>query len=230
MCIRDRVRLSDAEILRQNRWWNEPGWREADPHLRALRDQPRRLPAPVVERIALDEAGIHTLRGPRQVGKSTALKLLVERAVERWTGRRVAFLALDLLEGLPLADLSATLVRTKELAASAEPMLLLLDEVTVVDGWQTAIKALWDEGILREDIVVCTGSSAVDLHEGAAERWPGRRGAGGDHALFPHSFETFAAAVDPAIPPSPKLSVESLVSGHGREALREAQLHGPALA
>jgi len=223
------VRLSDAEILRQNRWWNEPGWRETDPHLRALRDQPRRLPAQVVEQIALDEAGIHTLRGPRQVGKSTALKLLVERAVERWTGRRVAFLALDLLEGLPLADLSATLVRTKELAASAEPMLLLLDEVTVVDGWQTAIKALWDEGILREDIVVCTGSSAVDLHEGAAERWPGRRGAGGDHALFPHSFATFAAAVDPAIPPSPKLSVESLVSGHGREALQEAQLHGPAL-
>jgi uncharacterized protein len=223
------VSLADAEILRQNRWWSEPGWREADPHLRELRDQPQRLPAPVAEQIELDEPGIHTLRGPRQVGKSTALKLLVERAIDKRGARRIAYLALDLLEGRPLAELATTLTRTKELAAASEPMILLLDEVTVVDGWQTAVKALWDDGTLREDVVVCTGSSAVDLHQGAAERLPGRRGAGGDHALFPHSFATFASALDEAVPPSPQLSVESLVSADGREAMREAQLHGPRL-
>lgn len=221
--------LADAEILRQNRWWSQPGWREADPHLRELRRQPQRLPAPVIEQIELEESGIHTLRGPRQVGKSTALKLLVERALEQLTARRVAYLALDLLEDRPLAELAATIVRAKELAAAAEPMLLLLDEVTVVDGWQTAVKALWDDGTLREDVVVCTGSSAVDLHRGSAERLPGRRGGGGDHALFPHSFATFASAFDEAIPPSPQLSIESLVSEHGREALRDAQLLGPRL-
>lgn len=221
--------LADAEILRQNRWWSEPGWREADPHLRELRDQPRRLPAPVTDQIGLEEPGIHTLRGPRQVGKSTALKLLVERALEQRAARRVAYLALDLLEDRPLAELAATIVRAKELAASSESMILLLDEVTVVDGWQTAIKALWDDGTLREDIIVCTGSSAVDLHRGAAERLPGRRGAGGDHALFPHSFATFASALDETIPPTPRLSIEALVSEHGREALRDARLLGPRL-
>lgn len=221
--------LADAEILRQNRWWSEPGWREADPHLRELRAQPQRLPAPVTERIELEEPGIHTLRGPRQVGKSTALKLLVERALEQRAARRVAYLALDLLEDRPLAELAATIVRAKELAASSESMILLLDEVTVVNGWQTAIKALWDDGTLREDVVVCTGSSAVDLHRGAAERLPGRRGSGGDHALFPHSFATFASALDEAIPPTPQLSIEALVSEHGREALRDARLLGPRL-
>jgi hypothetical protein len=222
--------LADAEILRQNRWWSEPGWRESDPHLRELQDQPQRLPAPVTNKIPLDEPGIHTLRGPRQVGKSTALKLLVERAVDDRDPRRVAYLALDLLEGRPLAELAATVSRVKELAATSESMLLLLDEVTVVDGWQTAIKALWDDGTLREDIVVCTGSSAVDLHRGAAERLPGRRGAGGDHALFPHSFATFARALDETIPSSPELSVEEIVSEQGREALDRAQVHGPRLA
>ena len=222
--------LADAEILRQNRWWNEPGWKESDPHLRELRNQPQRLPAPVIDQIPLDEPGIHTLRGPRQVGKSTALKLLVERTIEAWAPRRVAYLALDLLEGRPLAELAATVHRTKELAATPEPMLLLLDEVTVVDGWQTAIKALWDDGTLREDIVVCTGSSAVDLHRGAAERLPGRRGGGADHALFPHSFATFATVLDETIPPSPELSVEDIVSARGRDALRDAQAHGPRLA
>lgn len=221
--------LADSEILRQNRWWSEPGWRESDPHLRELRNQPQRLPAPVADQISLDEPGIHTLRGPRQVGKSTALKLLVERAVTEQAPKRVAYLALDLLEGRPLAELAATMNRAKELAATSEPMILLLDEVTVVEGWQTAIKALWDDGTLREDIVVCTGSSAVDLHRGAAERLPGRRGAGGDHALFPHSFATFARVLDEAIPPSPKLSVEEMRSEQGREALIAAQAHGPRL-
>jgi uncharacterized protein len=222
--------LADAEILRQNRWWSEPGWREADPHLRELRNQPQRLPAPVTNQIPLDQPGVHTLRGPRQVGKSTALKLLVEHAVEEWEPGRVAYLALDLLEGRPPAELAATVRRAKELAATSEPMLLLLDEVTVVDGWQTAIKALWDDGTLREDIVVCTGSSAVDLHRGAAERLPGRRGAGGDHALFPHSFATFASALDGAIPPAPELAVEEIVSEQGRQTLTGAQMHGPRLA
>lgn len=222
--------LSDAEILRQNRWWSEAGWRESDPHLRELRNQPQRLPAPVTDQISLAEPGIHTLRGPRQVGKSTALKLLVEHATEDWPPRRVAYLALDLLEGRPLGELAATVNRAKELAAAPGPMILLLDEVTVVDGWQTAIKALWDDGTLREDVVVCTGSSAVDLHRGAAERLPGRRGAGGDHALFPHSFATFAGGLDETIPPSPELSVEELVSEPGRDALRDAQVHGPRLA
>jgi uncharacterized protein len=222
--------LADAEILRQNRWWSESGWQESDPHLRELRSQPQRLPAPVIDRISLDEPGIHTLRGPRQVGKSTALKLLVERAIDKLAARRVVYLALDLLEGRPLTELATTLTRTKELAAASGSMILLLDEVTVVEGWQTAVKALWDDGTLREDVVVCTGSSAVDLHQGAAERLPGRRGGGGDHALFPHSLATFARVLDDAIPPSPELSVEDMVSQHGRETLREAQIHGPSLS
>lgn len=221
--------LADAEILRQNRWWSDPAWKESDPHLRQLRDQPRRLPAPIIDEIDLARSGIHTLRGPRQVGKSTALKLLVERALEDQAPTRVVYLALDLLEDRPLGELAATIVRAKELASPSTSVLLLLDEVTVVEGWQTAIKALWDDGTLRQDIVVCTGSSAVDLHRGAAERLPGRRGAGGDHALFPHSFATFAGAIDSAIPPSPGLSVEGLVSERGREHLREARLVGPQL-
>jgi predicted AAA+ superfamily ATPase len=223
------VTLNDAEITRQNRWWSEPGWEASDPHLRELRRQPRQLPAPPLDEIALDSPAIHTLRGPRQVGKSTALKLLAKRAIERWDPDQVVYLALDLLEDRPLGELAATISRAKELAAPRGPILLLLDEITMVAGWQTAIKALWDDGSLREDVVVCTGSSAVDLHRGVAERLPGRRGVGADHALFPHSFATFARTIDEVIPPSPELSIEQLVSDEGHEALRSVQRVAPRL-
>jgi uncharacterized protein len=223
------VALTDADILRQNPWWTQRGWQAADPHLRELREQPRRLPAPVLDEIDLVEPGVHTLRGPRQVGKSTALKLLVERAREDRDAKRIVYLALDLLEDQPIAELAATIIRAKDLAVASGPTLLLLDEITMIDGWQTAIKALWDDGSLRSDIVVCTGSSAVDLHRGVAERLPGRRGGGVDHVLFPHSFAAFARAIDDAIPLSPELDIEDLVSPEGREQLLSARVFGPKL-
>jgi predicted AAA+ superfamily ATPase len=108
--------------------------------------------------------------------------------------------------------------------------LILLDEVTALPRWQSAVKALWDDGSIREDVVVCTGSSAIDLQRGAAERLPGRRGGGQDHLALPQSFAGFARALDPSIPASPELTVTQIVAPAGREVLLDARLHGPALA
>ena len=106
---------------------------------------------------------------------------------------------------------------------------ILLDEVTAVERWQTAVKALWDGGDIRGDVVVCTGSSAIDLQRGAAERLPGRREAGSDHLVLPQSFAAFAHALDETIPASPRLSVADLCTPDGAALLRDARVHAPAL-
>jgi predicted AAA+ superfamily ATPase len=222
--------LSDDEILGQNRWWTDPGWAARDPHLDRLERQPMRLSAKVVTTLDLDVPGIHILRGPRQVGKSTDLKLLVQRATGAGRDpRSIIYLAFDLLEGQPHAELARTVVRAKDLAGRMDGCLLLLDEVTVVERWQTAVKALWDDGDLRRDVVVCTGSSAIDLHRGAAERLPGRRQSGADHLVLPQSFAAFARAVDRTVPPSPRLSVADLCAPDGIAALRDARVYAPSL-
>lgn len=223
--------LTDEEILSQNRWWTELGWSPRDPHLARLERQPIRLSTEVVTTLDLDVPGIHILRGPRQVGKSTDLKLLVERAIDAGRDpRSIVYLALDLLEGQPHAELARTVVRAKQLAgAAAGRCLILLDEVTAVERWQTAVKSLWDGGHLRDDIVVCTGSSAIDLQRGAAERLPGRREAGLDHLVLPQSFAAFAQALDGAIPASPRLAVDDLCTPDGQALLRDARIHVPAL-
>ncbi|HEX3691990.1 MAG TPA: ATP-binding protein [Solirubrobacteraceae bacterium] len=222
--------LSDEQIFEQNPWWTRPGWRAEDPHLGLLDAQPARLSANFVADLDLRAAGIHTLRGPRQVGKSTDLKLLVERALgESIQARSIVYLALDLLEGRHLSELAASVRRALDLSGRTEAGLLLLDEVTAVRGWQTAVKSLWDQGQIREDVVVCTGSSAIDLQRGAAERLPGRRRAGFDHLVLPQSFAAFARALDGDIPSSPGLTVAELRDRAGEALLRDMRPYAPAL-
>lgn len=222
--------LSDDEIFAQNPWWTSAGWRAADPHLTLLEAQPVRLSGDFMAGLDLDDPGIHVVRGPRQVGKSTDLKLLVERALTRGLQpRAVVYLALDLIESAHLSELAATVRRALDLAGHVGPGLLLLDEVTAVDRWQTAVKSLWDHGTIRNRVVVCTGSSAIDLQRGAAERLPGRRQAGRDHLALPQSFAAFARACSGDIPPSPRLTVAELRSDDGTALLQDMRVYAPAL-
>ncbi len=202
-----------------------------------------RLAVDFVADLDLRRPGVHVVRGPRQVGKSTDLKLLVERALAGGApARSVVYLALDLLQGQHLSELAATVRRALDLAGHGLPRgggdgstrdkapgLLLLDEVTAVEGWQTAVKALWDGGAIRGEVVVCTGSSAIDLQRGAAERLPGRRQAGLDHLVLPQSFAAFARAVNGEIPDSPRLTVADIDSAEGRALVREMRVYGAQL-
>ncbi len=227
--------LGDEQIYAANPWWGRERWEQDDPHLRRLRARAVLLPSPQVDEVDLERPAVHILRGPRQVGKSTALKLLVNRALaEGVPARQIVYLALDLLEAQPPAAVVATVTRALELAAGGRgaPRLILLDEVTAARHWRTAIKVLWDEGRIDRDVVLCTGSSAVDLAEGTVEGLPGRRGGGRDMLMLPQSFAAFARAVEPAIaelPPSPRMGVSEALGEDGRAQLLAAQAHLPSL-
>ncbi len=225
-----QVALADEQIVAQNPWWSRAGWAADDRQLALLAGAPVRLPAALVSTIDLTTAGIHVLRGPRQVGKTTDLKLLVERALDEGRdARSIVYLTLDLIEGREHAELAEAIARAKALAKHPGPSVVLLDEVTGVSRWQTAIKALWDDGTIGDDVVVCTGSSAIDLQQGAVERLPGRRGAGRDHLVLPQTFAAFARAIDDSIPTSPSLTIADIHTPDGQEALLETRLHAPAL-
>lgn len=222
--------LSDEQIFRHNRWWRSAGWEADDPHLRRLEESPLRLPTPQVDEIELGQPAVHVLRGPRQVGKSTDLKLLVRRALAAGIDPLgIVYLSLDLLEDQPPSVLVESVIRAFELAGGESPRMVLLDEVTAAGSWQTAVKVLWDEGRIDRDVVVCTGSSAIDLAGGAAERLPGRRGAGRDFLVMPQGFASFSRALDGTIPPGPGMTVADIVTAAGQETLLGARVHLSAL-
>ena len=223
--------LSDESLIEQNLWWTQAdAWQAGDPHLRRLRGQPVELPPLVADLIPLTAPAVHMVRGPRQVGKSTELKLLARRAMDG--GRQakdVLYVTLDLLAGEGTGSVVDTVRRAKELSRCGDGALLLLDEVTAVRDWQVAVKYLWDAGIVDRDVVICTGSSAMDLRMDSAERLPGRRGAGMDFLALPRSFAVFARALDGRIPLSPEIPPAQLAAERGADALHQARVHLPAL-
>jgi uncharacterized protein len=222
--------IPDEQIIRQNPWWTNENWERQDPHLQALEEQPLVFPTDPLADVDLERKGTYIIRGPRQVGKSTDLKRLIgDRMATFGSPRDVIYLALDLIEDQDHRELYTSVTRAKDLAGSSEGGLLLLDEVTGVRRWQTAIKSLWDDGVIREDAVLCTGSSAIDLRRGASERLPGRRGRGDDILVLPQSLSTVARALDDTVPESPQLALADLVTDEGRDLLRSMQPYLPSL-
>ncbi|MFN8633664.1 MAG: ATP-binding protein [Chloroflexota bacterium] len=192
------------QFSRQNRWWEDPTEVERDRHLRRLREATLRWEPSLPFQFERDS--IYTLRGPRQVGKSTVLKRQIAQLISTgWTARRVLYLDIE-LAGLAtprelIASLREYLDAQRVASSSVEPerLAIFLDEVTRIDGWAGAIRGLVDNDELRGVTLIATGSHSTDLRKGG-ERMPGRRGGGRelDLELQPLSFREYVQVVLPA--------------------------------
>jgi predicted AAA+ superfamily ATPase len=77
-------------------------------------------------------------------------------------------------------------------------LYIFLDEISFVRKWQRGVKALADEGKLKNVTLLLTGSNLLDIHKGA-ERMPGRRGKISkiDFEQLPMTFVEFISLIEP---------------------------------
>lgn len=116
---------------------------------------------------------IQTISGPRQVGKSTLIKQVLQET-------DIPYLSVT-ADNVPKTDsfwISETWAsaRARMKAAKTPEFLLVIDEVHKLDNWSEAIKKEWDEDT-RNDInmkVVILGSSRLLLKDGLTESLAGR--------------------------------------------------------
>jgi predicted AAA+ superfamily ATPase len=174
-------------------------WQKDDPHLRDFKNAPFQWNWPCFEEMKStlktnrgQRGGIHVLRGPRQVGKTTLIKKLID---EVWTadlsGPRTIFVQGDWIFDFRELDV---LIRPYLLGAQPRAEWVVIDEVTFIDEWQRALKGWYDAGIGRTVHFVLTGSNAFDLMK-AAELLPGRRGFGRDYVLLPMAFREYVSVI-----------------------------------
>lgn len=116
---------------------------------------------------------IQTISGPRQVGKSTMVKQVLQEI-------DIPYLSVS-ADNVPktdtfwISEMWAT-ARARMKAANAPEFLLVIDEVHKLDNWSEAVKKEWDDDV-RNDInmkVVILGSSRLLLKDGLTESLAGR--------------------------------------------------------
>lgn len=205
----------DTELTRTNPWWrNTENWEHQDVQLRDARKAPFKYePDPLHD---LTPGGLYILRGPRRVGKSTALKQLVRRRIEG--GQNPRTILYTSVEGRGASDIADLIHRGADHWLAGEPgeRVWLLDEVTGVEGpWPAQVKRLRDtHPSFSDDTVVLTGSSAAQFDEAQKMLGGRRRAERSDRVLFQMRFVEWVRAVGmDDLPPSPGLSPAELTDG-----------------
>ena len=178
------------ELVRKyNPWWEG----EEDVDLRKWRSMPVRWISKWINNVSLKSFSLNFIVGPRQVGKTTGVKLLIDKLTKKVNPYRVFYfncdLALDSEYLRRVIDYYFSIRRSLNL--SNVTCYLFLDEIGSVLGWWRVIKGYIDLGVFKNDVVTLTGSSTLRLR-GEIELFPGRRGYGRDVTVLPLSFKEYA--------------------------------------
>ncbi|MEM3160763.1 MAG: ATP-binding protein [Nitrososphaera sp.] len=189
-----------VDLVDQNPWWKKKEAIDQDKHLTELEKSSVKWQPRIRYKFSFNKDVVYTLRGPRQVGKTTLLKSLISDLLDKVSDPRLVF-----YYTCDLIDNPKELVNTvNSYLESTRPerkqrAYLFLDEISSVRDWQKAIKHLSDTGKLANATVILTGSHTLDIKK-AYEKLPGRRGSLDDvpdKILLPMKFVEYAETINP---------------------------------
>jgi len=214
----------------QNPWWRSPDAIASDRHITRAAGASFSWTPSLLDEIDLTKPYVYTIRGPRQVGKTTTLKFLIQRLIKggnQWP--RILYYSLD-LEREPTAIVNIVNEAKALFPREEGRWCIFLDEISSVPNWQKGIKYLRDQTSAAEDCFVLTGSSATDIRRGA-ERLPGRRGTGArlDKILLPLCFRDFCLVQGIPGPTEPRLTLRELLMPESKDTLAEGIRYLPDL-
>ena len=211
--------MAISELLEYNPWWKDETAIKSEPEIQAWNNSELKWD-PRLHIIFKSEDYVYSLRGPRQIGKTTLLKLDIERVLKKVPKWNVMYYSFD-LDNSPRDVLNII----NEYFSHAKhdkhkQHFMYLDEITSIKDWQKAIKKLRDQGKLKNCTIIVTGSHSIDLRH-ATERLPGRRGISGnenlDKILSPMKFGEFVSTIDKQI--KDEISDKHLDSAKNRLAI-----------
>lgn len=190
--------MTDLAIL--NPWWKGKGHIKEDKHIKDFEEKKYKWEPCLFKETRLEPNNVFTLRGPRQVGKTTMVKLLIRDILDKGVNEKSIFFwnCDELVDFRELTSILREYLEFSKLS-NIKQEYIFLDEVSRIKNWQMSIKSLRDSGELENCCLMVTGSHTLDIKYGI-ERLPGRTGKiGRDLMLLPMSFSDFVGLIKPDI-------------------------------
>ena len=180
------MRLGDLTYM--NPWWEG----REDYHVRRWKEQKIHWWPNWLDKLSLEPFSLNFVLGPRQVGKTTGIKLLIRELLKENSPESILYINVEILPSYrELASLLREFEAMKEMAG-IKTGYVFLDEVTSLESWWRGVKPLIDAGLLENDVVTVTGSSSLRVKRDI-ELFPGRRGKGKTIEVMPLSFPEYVA-------------------------------------
>ena len=182
------------QIIDTSPWWHNPLWERDDRNLSAAAASGIHLRH--LDDYMIKKPRVEIIRGPRQIGKTTEIKLIIKDLIKkRVDPRSIGYVICDIVSK-PKELFEIVKSFSAHIALNKIPKgFLFLDEVTAVKEWQKALKTFIDMGLSKNIHIVLTGSPSIELKRGY-ERMPGRRSGGKDMLFLPVTLKKFCTAVD----------------------------------
>jgi len=179
------MKLGDISYM--NPWWEG----KEDYHVRRWKEQKIRWMPEWVKKLSLEPFSLNFVLGPRQVGKTTGIKLLIHELLKEKEPESMLYINVEILPDYhELSKVLREFERLKE-KAGIKTGYIFLDEASSLEGWWRGVKPLVDAGVLERDIVTITGSSSLKVKRDI-ELFPGRKGNGKTLEIMPLSFSEYA--------------------------------------
>jgi predicted AAA+ superfamily ATPase len=166
------------DIAEQNPWWEAGKKINDDEKVKEALSKAHKIGYRFEERNKL-------IIGPRQVGKTTFLKLFIKHLIDKGVEpKRILYFSCETLRDF--RDI-VEVVRFSDSVMGGKKYILF-DEVTFVDEWHRAIKFILDSPLAKDKLLYVTGSSSIKLKK---ETFPGREIK--TEYFMPLSFKEFCS-------------------------------------
>ena len=186
MTKRPNMSFSLQMLTKQSPWLLNAELIRQDTHLTRLKQYPFVHHEVAFLNYKFDD-GVYIVTGPRQIGKSTHLKMLIEQKITEKTKENFLYFNCDLLDKKQdIVEVVETYIN--HFGATTARRYSLLDEITSVKDSFLAIKFLVDSGHSHNLTYILTGSNTISIKK-TGEYLPGRRGKGIDFHFLPLDFK-----------------------------------------
>jgi predicted AAA+ superfamily ATPase len=198
MTIFDISQLSD-----QNPWWIEKSLIISDQKLIDLNNIKYKWNPNIRFFINLNQDVIYTIRGSRQVGKTTLIKIIIDDLLlnKNIDPENVCYWSLERNTKEELHEILQTYLDWRR-NKTKERKYIFLDEICSIKDWPRELIYFANKGDFKNCSIIITGSHSMDLKH-STELMPGRRGGGEnepiDKILLPMKFSEFAYMINPKL-------------------------------